>query len=203
MANGVPSLLNQTASVTNTISLMSSDAQGVAKKFSTPQWGVYLNGSLALSPDTIIGFDFKKDWRLPTYPMESGSFQTYNKVTMPYDARVIMTKGGSTQDRRQFLTAALNAADSTNLYSILTPEITFTSSNICHIDFRRTSANGVSLLTVELWFQQIRNTATSQSSTSKDASGASQTNTGTVQTTTPTTFQQSQITSALKKEYGF
>ena len=140
---------------------------------------------------------------MPTYPMEAGSFQTYNKVTMPYDARVVMTKGGSTLERQQFLTAALAAADSTNLYSLLTPEIMFISANIGHVDFRRTAVNGVSLLTVELWLQEIRNTATAQFSQTKEPSGASQANTGTVQTQTPTVFQQSQVNSALSQEFGF
>ena len=43
-----------------------------------------LTGTYALEPDSFVKFEYKKDNKIPNYPIEQGSFQTYNKVSLPY-----------------------------------------------------------------------------------------------------------------------
>jgi hypothetical protein len=185
MANGIPSLLGKVAKVGNTASLLISDAQIVLNMFGPVRWGVFLNGSLAITPDSIIGVEYKRDWRVPDYPMEGGSFQNYNKVATPADARVTMTRGGTESERQIFLEAVDVAASSLNLYDVVTPEKTFVGYNITHYDFRRVAMNGASLITIDLWLQEIRVTATTQYSNTQQPSGTDPVNTGIVQTTSP------------------
>jgi hypothetical protein len=167
--------------------------------FAKPQWGIYLNGVAALVPDNIIAVDFKNDWRIADYPQEEGAFQSYNKVLTPYDVKVTMTKGGagllsaigigSSANVKSFIAAVEMAAASLNLYDVMTPDRTYHSANITHYDYKRSAENGVSLLTVELWLQQIRVTATTAFTNTAAPDGMDPANTGSVQATTPTPAQ--------------
>jgi len=189
MASGIPALLSQVNNIENTVSLLTSDVQSVLGMFAGPTWGIGFNGVFQIIPDSIVSVEYKKDWRVPNYPQEQGAFQTYNKVTMPYDARVQMTKGGTVAERQEFLNAIEAAAGSLNLYDIVMPEITYQNANIIHYDYRRTSTNGVGLLTVDIWLLEVRVTATTAFASTAQPSGASPVNDGNVQAQTPTPSQ--------------
>jgi len=195
MVNGIPPLLTNIGNVVTTVSILRSDAAIVLGLFADPQWGVFnQDGSIALQPDSIIDLDFKKDWQIPNYRQEQGAFQTYNKITLPYDIRVRMTKGGTDSERANFLLAVESAAASLNLYEVVTPEITYPNANITHYDYRRTSTNGVGLLTVDLWLLEVRVTATVQFQSTAAPSGTNPTNDGNVLPQVPTTSQSAAAT---------
>jgi hypothetical protein len=181
MANGIPALLSTIDNVANNIALVVADAELVLAMFAAPAWGVYLNGFPAIVPDSIAAVEFKADWRVSDFTQEAGAFQTYNKVRMPYDARVTMTKGGTSAARAAFLYTVETAAASLNLYSVVTPDRTYPSATIDHYDYRRTDKNGVGLLTVDLWLMEVRVTATTTFSNTQAPSGAASVNDGNVQ----------------------
>ena len=190
--NGVPALLNKFNSVTNVITLLAADAANVLGLFPSPVWGIFdANNKLVIQPDSIVAFDFKREWRLPDYPMEQGAFQAYNKVATPFDARIKMTKGGTDDDRLQFLQNLDDAASSLNTYTILTPSKAFLNVNIHHYDYRRTAKNGLTLLTVDVWLTQIRFDAVAQSASTKYVSGADAKSAGNVQPQAATAAQKS------------
>ena len=64
----------------------------------TPQWGIYLNGVAVLSYDNQMSFGYKQDWKISTYPVEQGSFQSYDKVQLPFEVR--MRVAGSVSSAR-------------------------------------------------------------------------------------------------------
>jgi hypothetical protein len=181
MTFGLPPLLGKISKVSNPIALLVADAKLISGMFAEPKWGIYLDGKLALKPDSIVGLDFKIDWRIAEYPMEGGAFQSYNKVMTPFDIRIQMTKGGTDADRQAFLSEVEAAAASMILYDVLMPEWGYTSCSISHIDYRRTSAGGVGLLTVDLWLTKVRATATAKFSNTKSPNGADPVNGGNVQ----------------------
>lgn len=186
MANGIPALLGQVANVVNNVNLVLADAAIILGMFGPPRWGLFNDdGSLALAPDSIISVDFKKDWKVPNYPQELGSFESYNKVTMPFDARVRMTKGGTDAERSAFLDAVDAAAGSLNLYGVVMPDVTYENANIVNYSYQRTSTNGVGLLTVDLWLIEIRETATAAFSSTAAPSGADPVSNGSVQPVDP------------------
>jgi hypothetical protein len=190
MATGIPSLLNRVASVTNPIALLVADAQLLLGLTSTPKWGIYLNGSPVIIPDSVVAFDYKNEWRIADYPQEAGAFASYNKVSTPFDVRVRLTKGGSEAERASFLNAIEAASKSLNLYDVVTPEKVYSSTNIEHYDYRRTNLNGVGLLTVDIWLLEIRVSGTSQFVAAATPSGASPVAVGTVQATQATPAEQ-------------
>lgn len=158
MLPGVPQLLRQLPSLAQVAIPLIADALGLGGLFNAgPQWGIFdQSGGLVIEPDSFKDLNYKHDWRLPNYPMEKGAFQSYNKVQTPFATRIAMTKGGSPGEIETFLNDVEDAADSTDLFDIVSPEYVYTNCSIEGIDYQRSSKNGVSLLTVELTFLEIR-----------------------------------------------
>ncbi len=196
---GVPALLRApgaSATAVGNIALLTADSAVISQSGGAPQWGLFLNGQNVLNPDSIVGFEFKGEAKIASFPIEQGGFASYDKVQVPYDARIEMTKGGSISSRATFLNALELAKESLNLYTILTPELSIPNGNIVHYDYRRTSKSGFQLITVSVWVQEIRIAGTPAFSNTATPSGAAPQNGGTVQPTTPTPSQSSAITSA-------
>ena len=147
-----------------------------------PQWGIFdQGGAPVITSDTVVGFDFKRDYRLIDYPVEQGAFASYNKVQMPYEPRFTMAKGGSQADRTSFITAIEGVIGDFNLYNIVTPEFTWTNANFDHWDTQRTYEKGVSLITAEIWLREIRVAPAAAFSQTQTAAGQSPQSVGTVQ----------------------
>lgn len=186
MAFGIPPLLNQIANVTNIVSLIFTDAVLIYQKFLAPSWGIHnANNGFAIIPDSIVSVDYNRSWTVASYPMEQGSFQSYNKIQMPFEHRVQMTKGGTVSERQDFLNRLESIAASLDLYDIVTPEKTYHNVNIENINYVRTSTNGIGLLTVEVSFVEVRITATAQFSNVQSSSARDPVSIGTVQPQTP------------------
>jgi hypothetical protein len=138
---GVPPLTSNSA---NPVALLFSDAISAVLDFFVggPQWGIFLNGAQAFPYNSVVDFDFKGDSTVA-------------------DVRVRVASGPSESDRQALLVAARAAKDDLNLYTVVTPEDTYDSANIVHVDWKRSSENGVGVVVVDFWFQEIRQSATS------------------------------------------
>jgi hypothetical protein len=193
MANGIPSLLGQVVNVVNTAALLVADAEIILGLFAGPKWGVFNpDGSIALQPDSMISLDFRRDWKIPNYPVEQGAFQSYNKVGLPSDTRIRLSKGGTDSERHAFLVQVAAAAKSLNLYNIVMPEGALIQSvNFTSYAISRTSTNGVGLISIDLQLEEVRVTATAAFSNNNTAapSGADPVNDGQVQATAVPTPQ--------------
>lgn len=110
---------------------------------------------------STVEFDFAQDWPISNYPQEQGAFQSYNKVTLPYDVRLRLASGTSDANRQAFLSTVLAIGNSFALFDVMTPEMTFTSVNCTHVSWKRTAREGAKLIQADMWFKQIPVTATS------------------------------------------
>lgn len=117
-------------------------------------------GDLAVEPDSIVAVDYAVDYRIADYPLEKGGFESYDKVSTPFETRVTMTKGGTLAERTKFLAAVQRIQSGLDLYDVVTPEKTYLNVNIAHVSLSRASDRGATLLTVELQLREIRQTAT-------------------------------------------
>lgn len=122
-----------------------------------PRWGVYdSSGELILQPTSILDFDDKREWRVPTFPVQDGQFQTYNKVLLPYEVSVRMIVTGAQTDREAFLDVLDDIAGDLNLYTITTPERTYGSVNITRYENARHGAEAAYALTsIDVFFTQV------------------------------------------------
>lgn len=202
MAVGVPALLDPPADPTPQ-PLLTSDSPAIQPTSRIPAWGIYLSGQIAIAADSILKVEYKASARISNAPQEKGAFQAYNKVQAPYESRVQMTKGGSESDRASFLDALEAAKQSLNLYDIVMPEKSYLNANITGYALVRSARSGVSLLTVEVVFEEVRqasapvftvttgggSTATPTIANPKSPSGADPVNAGTKQPVIPTSAQ--------------
>lgn len=141
---------------------------------SRPQiWGIFdSNGNQVIFPDNIFAFSDRAEWRLLDYPVENGAFGSFNKVIVPFEDSVRMTKGGSLADRNEFLDSIDAIAGDTNLYQIRTPEKSYLNVNVMRRELLRRSSEGAYFLEVDLTFRQIQQQTPQYSSTSTNTANA-------------------------------
>lgn len=182
MMFGIPILLDQGIDFNIPPDLLTSD--GIDSFYGDyPIWGIYNGETAVIVPDSMISIEFKSDNRVLNYPIQKGSFQSYNKLITPYSARIRMTKSGTDADRQEFLSSIDAAANSLDVYDIVMPDTFYNDANITGYEYKRTSENGVGLLSVEILLQQVLTTATEDFSRTASENGASPANVGLVKPT--------------------
>lgn len=108
---------------------------------------------------STASFEYAKDWRIADYQVEQGSFENYDKVELPFDVKVTLVNDDPTPLRQTFLATIDGMARSFDLYNVLTPEKVYLNCSVAHYDYKKTARSGVSMLIVDVWFQEIRETA--------------------------------------------
>lgn len=185
VASGVPSVLRQAGQVNSAIVLLAADAQAIVNLFTGPQWGLFTQGvAPPLIPDSVVRVTYRGEAKVSTAPLEQGAFYSYNKVQDPFAARVTFAIGGFPSARLAFLQAVEGAKQSLGLYDLVMPEGTRQNVNVTHYDFERTALQGVSLLMVDVWVEEIRIVGAPAFSNTAAPSGNNPQTTGQV---TPTT----------------
>ncbi|MDE1007001.1 MAG: hypothetical protein OSB38_15170 [Paraburkholderia fungorum] len=188
---GVPALARAVgapvlASVNNL--LINAGLGQFALGFAKPVWGVFdTNNQPVAIADSVRAVQFRGESNVPDYPLEQGGFQSYNKVQRPFASVVSLACGGDEQRRANFLSAIEQAKQSTNLYSIVMPEVVYNNANIVAYDYRREQKNGATLLTVDLHIEEIRVNATAAFANVQNPASADTVSQGQVQATTPGT----------------
>jgi hypothetical protein len=187
-APGVPALLTGFAS-SLPYALMTNDLVSWVGIYPGPRWGIFRGGAAVVSADTVVSLDYKQEWVIADYPLERGAFETYDKVAMPYDARVRFVAGGSDSNKAALLASVAAIAGDYNLYDVVTPERTYTSCNVRHYDYHRTATKGLGMITIDVWLLQVRVANGNVANSTMSPSGATQVNGGSVQAVAPTSTQ--------------
>lgn len=137
------------------------------------RWGIIgKDGRPAISPDTTVTFEDRLDLTVADYPIEQGGFESYDKVTTPFEVRVRVAKSGSIAARTAFLAEVDALVASLDVFDVLTPEKTYSSVNFIHRSIIRKAESGVTMISVDLYGVQIRQDAKAtftQSSTTDPA----------------------------------
>lgn len=177
--------------------LLLADAAALASLLglaSKPRWGVYKNDGSAtvLVGDSVLTVTYERETRVPTYPVENGGFQSYNKVALPREMSVRLAKGGTKAEREGFLNLAATLVGTTDLYSVVQPD--YVAKNMTFTRMRYDREAGPQLLVVELFAEEVRMLASTAFSNTANPNDAAPDNQGTVQTQTPTTAQVATLT---------
>lgn len=177
------------------------------------EWGI-LNGrgepftgyglSLISALQSFNRMDYIKENNVPTFPVERGSFAAYNKVQLPATPVITLNLWGTRWDGQQFLNAIDDAANSTNLYTIITPEITYINYTIEKYNYTRSAPRGATLLSVTLYLKEVRQTTeqaanaqNGQITSPKNPADTSFKSSGKVQGKTPTSATQRRVLAGL------
>lgn len=172
-------------------------------------WGIYdANGNALGNPNLFTEFqsnlydtagvstsvstnslEFSKKMRISEFPVEQGTFANYNKVELPANPIVTLIYGGSESDRSEFLRQIEVATDVTDLYSVVTPEVTYINFSVESYDYERRNERGANLLIVRISLKQIRQvsaqftSSTGQIRNPKSENAATEVDNGKVQST--------------------
>ncbi len=172
---GVPQLVRsaviEAQAILDTGLLIQQIVEFVSSK--APVWGVFdQNNNKVIDPDNIFAFNYRAEWRKSNYPVQKGAFASYNKVIVPFDTGVRMTKGGSLADRQAFLAQIAAIEGDTNLYNVATPEKTYLGVNLSRSEFTRRSSEGAYFLEVDLLFEAVNEQNAQYSSTVANTANA-------------------------------
>lgn len=105
---------------------------------------------------STVGVDFVKEMRVADFPVEGGSFASYNKVETPANPSVTLAIAGSENDRTNFLNAIDAATKSTNSYNVVTPTVTYVNYTLERYTYGRRAQRGATLLIVEVSLKEVR-----------------------------------------------
>lgn len=162
------------------------------------QWGLFLNGEPVIVAESVVSFEFKQNYRISTFVIEPsnqqsvGGFESYNKVQVPFDVGLRFATGDTPAARQALLESAAAACASLDLMDAVTPEVVYQSLNPTHFDYRRTAQNGVALIIVDMFCEQVRSTASSSFTNAQQSGTGGTANNATVTpslaTTGATTF---------------
>lgn len=142
-----------------------------------PKWGIFKasNGDQAIVPDNIAAFENRNEARVADFPVQAGAFASYNKVQVPFELVVRLTKSSDLDGRARFLAAIDTAYKSLDLYNVLTPERTYLDVNITRYEVTRRGGGGAFYLTdVDLFFREIRQVAAQYSTSAAATRNAQQ-----------------------------
>lgn len=154
------------------------------------QWGIFQNGAPVVTADTVMSFEYKQEWALSDFPVEQGGFASYDKVHIPFDVRFRFVAGGSEANRAALLSSVQSIAGTLTLFSAASPESVYLNCCVKHYDYRRTSINGVGMIQVDVWLEEVQEVQSSTTGGSPSTpstgptsqpSGADPTNLGSVQ----------------------
>lgn len=164
------------------------------------RWGIFDSQGRAVgNPQNLIletvgigsmlstkSVEFVKETRVSDFPLEKGGFASYNKVEMPAEPTVTLCVSGSESARQSFLKDIDSACKSTDLYSVITPEITYANYSIERYNYQRRSERGCTLLQVEISLKEVREvSAQFTKATPKQPAAAPQVDNGKVQAQPP------------------
>lgn len=208
---GVPPLarsaLTAISTVQGLVSAVGNTLQFFKGKQPGPLWGVYDSSMKSVvTADSFLSFRNKRSTKLADFPIQDGAFASFNKVAIPYNAFIRISRGGSVTDRAD-LYAQLDALiDSLQLYQILTPEKTFLSVNMEDYEIVRESNKDAYFFTqVDLSFREIRPVVAVYTTTdsapdltdAKQAAASPSINQGVVVPTVPSAAIQNAATTAV------
>lgn len=174
--------------------------------FAQPQWGIYkanvpkkasdgLEEVPVVServpvvvPDSFGEFSYRNEYAVSDFPVQDGSFASYNKVALPFETVVRLMKGGTKEARKRFLDSIQAIAGTLDLYDIVTPERTYLNVNVTRFEVVRRGESGAYFLKeVDVYFREIRQVSATYTTTAtstenaQNPSAASVLNSGVVQ----------------------
>jgi hypothetical protein len=164
IAPGVPpvarSAVSAISSIQGVVAMVSSDLGLVfGSPAVQPLWGVFDATTLksVLNADSFLSFRGKGATKLVDFPIQNGAFNTYDKVRIPGTVTLRISKSGTVSDRAALLAQVNALLASITLYSVVTPEQTYTNMNMEDFELVRDDQRGAFFFTqLDLNFREIR-----------------------------------------------
>lgn len=126
--------------------------------FPGESWGIFESGSetAKVKFDSIVEMGINGSSEVSSYPIESGSFTSYNKVRNPTSMMIRVTKEGDAADR-VYITDWMEANVAiTSQFDIVMPETRYNGYTLVEYRVIRSASSGVGMIIADLMVQQVR-----------------------------------------------
>ena len=155
--NGLPNIPNFVAPEVLTNVGISLGGAALINGIFGKVWGIVNEfGVPVVLADTVLGMNYDAGSSISKYPVEQGSFTSYNKVNAPSMATVQMAKGsGGVLERGLFLAQLEGLLKSTLSFHIITPEYVYLNYQIIGINHARAAQDGATMITVNLDLEEV------------------------------------------------
>jgi len=120
------------------------------------EWGIYdLNGNLVFNADSISEVKYAVKTKVSNFPVEKGTFATYNKVQEPDSVKLKLLASGAAKVS-PLIAKLKQETVSPNLYNIVTPLNIYANMTLENFNYSQTSTKGLELLSIDASFLEVR-----------------------------------------------
>lgn len=182
---GVPTLLRSGAQIFDQLTLGVFNASGALNSLigaAPVKWSVLDSGGKKIAGyESILSVQFSGTSDVADYPVERGSFASYNAVDRPSMITVVMALGSTENARNDFQSDLRNAKIQLTLFTILTEDQAYRGYKLIDISWSREATNGAHRIVARCEFREIREQEAQTFNQPAQPQGADQINVGQVQ----------------------
>lgn len=161
----VKSFLPGTPTVQEQIGLIPGQGDLLGTMEAKPQYLLKSEGG-EVAFTTMMEFSWEDSSRLPTEPIEQGSFATYNRIQEPKSATARLAVQGTNSEIQSLLDKLVEMKSGSDFITIVTPFNSYENMMLESFDYRRDSHSGFNLLQVDLKLKEVREVETQQTTSS-------------------------------------
>lgn len=155
---GMPKLLNGAVTAIG-LSLIGAGINKLWDKlFPGKKWGIFMSGTTetAVEVASVFSIGISAEARVSDYPIQTGSFTTYNKMRLPNLFSVRITQDGNDTKKAMFLAwLEFNAGEAT-YFDVVTPDNRWPKSTLVSYRIEQSARSGATMLMADCIFQQVR-----------------------------------------------
>lgn len=136
-------------------------------------WGIFssFTGEALFTPFeggtlSTYSFDYSRQTTIATFPVEEGSFATYDKVWNPANPVVTLAFSGSEIEKAGLLSNLEKACQNTSLWDVHTPEYSYEGYTIERYSYRRMATKGATMLLIDVSLKEVKPVAVSYANAS-------------------------------------
>jgi len=128
--------------------------------FPGDKWGIFEAGSetAKVEVDSIVEMGINGSAEASSYPIESGSFTSYNKVRNPTAMLIRVTKEGTAAQRAYITDWLLDNLNLTSQFDIVMPEKRYNGFTLVEYRILRGASSGAGMIVADLMVQEVRET---------------------------------------------
>lgn len=133
-----------------------------------------------ITPDSVLEMSFQAESEATSEPIEKGGFASFYKTNSPETVSLVFSFSADDARQNTALNKIRERKENYDLISILTPTHLYENMTILSYSYNRTNTDGMTMLVLQVDFQQIKQVAvnTGVVAVFKNATSAKKKNTG-------------------------
>ena len=138
-----------------------------------------------ITPDSVLEMSFQSESEATSEPIEKGGFASFYKTNSPETVSLVFSFSADDARQNTALDKIRERKENYDLISILTPTYLYENMTIISYSYNRTNTDGMTMLVLQVDFQQIKQVAvnTGVVAVFKNVTSAKKKNTGKKQAT--------------------